>query len=265
MTVRGTLDETGGLATFLDGEGLGRLVICTSGEEASTRFEFLVFQGGSAPDADGGAVLLDGGSPAFEWCSFIGNSALNGGALAVIGGGPVLVDCWFESNIASEGGGALYAYGAAPQLVDSIFVTNTAIDGLGGALLAYFGSELFLEGCSVITNSSGATGGGLYITNSSFATLRDTLVCGNTPNQLVGPHEAEGATCIREACDEDCEDLCPADLTGDDLVDGEDLVELLGVWGACVDPDECLSDLDGNGLIDGADLLELLSAWGFCP
>ena len=57
---------------------------------------------------------------------------------------------------------------------------------------------------------------------------------------------------------------CSGDLTGDDLVDGADLNELLGLWGACV-TDACPADLDGNGQVDGADLLELLSAWGPCP
>ena len=56
---------------------------------------------------------------------------------------------------------------------------------------------------------------------------------------------------------------CRGDLTGDDLVDGADLNELLGLWGACV-TDACPADLDGNGQVDGADLLELLSAWGPC-
>ena len=58
---------------------------------------------------------------------------------------------------------------------------------------------------------------------------------------------------------------CTGDLTDDNRVDGADLVELLGFWGDCVDPDECPPDLDGNGQVDGADLLELLSAWGACP
>lgn len=52
---------------------------------------------------------------------------------------------------------------------------------------------------------------------------------------------------------------CPADLNGDDVVDGADLGELLSGWGT---PGP--GDLDGNGIVDGADLGELLSAWGDC-
>jgi hypothetical protein len=53
---------------------------------------------------------------------------------------------------------------------------------------------------------------------------------------------------------------CPGDLNGDGLVDGEDLMTLLGVWGASGTP----ADIDGSGLVDGADLMALLGYWGPC-
>lgn len=51
---------------------------------------------------------------------------------------------------------------------------------------------------------------------------------------------------------------CPADLTGDGVVDGADLGALLGDWGGSA------SDLTGDGVVDGADLGALLGAWGAC-
>lgn len=53
---------------------------------------------------------------------------------------------------------------------------------------------------------------------------------------------------------------CPADLTGDGLVDGADLGALLVAWGGTG-----AADLSGNGLVDGADLAILLNDWGACP
>ncbi len=49
----------------------------------------------------------------------------------------------------------------------------------------------------------------------------------------------------------------PADLNGDDLVDGADLGLLLSSWGR-----DGLADLNGDGGVDGADLGLLLSDWG---
>ncbi|MFZ9688951.1 MAG: hypothetical protein ACO3DS_03840 [Phycisphaerales bacterium] len=51
---------------------------------------------------------------------------------------------------------------------------------------------------------------------------------------------------------------CPADLSADGLVDGNDLGILLGLWGTAK------GDLDGDGFTDGADLAIMLSSWGGC-
>ena len=56
---------------------------------------------------------------------------------------------------------------------------------------------------------------------------------------------------------------CPGDLTGDGLVDGEDLTLLLGEWGIC--PPSCPGDITGDGKVDGEDLTLLLGDWGPCP
>jgi hypothetical protein len=52
---------------------------------------------------------------------------------------------------------------------------------------------------------------------------------------------------------------CPADLTGDRLVNGSDLGILLASWGTNQ------NDINGDGFVDGSDLGMLLSAWGACP
>lgn len=56
---------------------------------------------------------------------------------------------------------------------------------------------------------------------------------------------------------------CPADLTGNRVVDGADLAALLGAWGAC--SGSCPADLTGDGVVNGADLAAQLGAWGDCP
>ncbi len=52
---------------------------------------------------------------------------------------------------------------------------------------------------------------------------------------------------------------CPADLSGDGIVDGADLGRLLAAWGL-----PGASDLSGDGITDGADLGIMLAAWGAC-
>ena len=60
----------------------------------------------------------------------------------------------------------------------------------------------------------------------------------------------------------ECEDPCPADVTGDGVVDVLDLLAVLGKWGTCPG---CPEDITGDGVVDVLDLLEVLAAWGPCP
>ena len=55
---------------------------------------------------------------------------------------------------------------------------------------------------------------------------------------------------------------CPADVTGDGVVNTEDLLAVLAAWGPC---EGCPEDIDADGVVDTADLLFLLGAWGDCP
>jgi hypothetical protein len=63
---------------------------------------------------------------------------------------------------------------------------------------------------------------------------------------------------------DDCEsalELCPADLTGDGMVNGADLGVLLAAWNQS---GVVSADLNRDGAVNGADLGEMLSAWGPC-
>jgi len=53
---------------------------------------------------------------------------------------------------------------------------------------------------------------------------------------------------------------CPADVTGDGVVDVLDLLELLGTWGQTGGA----ADINGDGIVDVLDLVALLGAWGPC-
>tara|TARA_X000001036_G_scaffold58564_1_gene48233 strand:- start:3829 stop:4647 length:819 start_codon:yes stop_codon:yes gene_type:complete len=61
----------------------------------------------------------------------------------------------------------------------------------------------------------------------------------------------------------DLEFDCPADISGDGMVDVQDILELISAWGPC---NGCDEDIDGNGDVNVADLLNLIGFWGNdCP
>jgi len=70
---------------------------------------------------------------------------------------------------------------------------------------------------------------------------------------------------VPDSC-ESTQQTCPADLTGDELVNVLDLLELLSAWGACDGgPCGCPADMSSDGMIDVFDLLAVLDQWGSCP
>ena len=54
-------------------------------------------------------------------------------------------------------------------------------------------------------------------------------------------------------------DSCPADITGDGVVNVSDVLRVIGGWGT---PDW---DITGDGTTNVSDLLALIGAFGPCP
>ncbi|MBL9149553.1 MAG: hypothetical protein JNM94_12760 [Phycisphaerae bacterium] len=85
--------------------------------------------------------------------------------------------------------------------------------------------------------------------------------CPTTSTWTIGIFDILTGSDTPGSPNDDCtySDPCPADITGDGVVDGADLGALLGAWGT---PN---GDLTGDNVTDGADLGALLGAWGACP
>ncbi len=60
--------------------------------------------------------------------------------------------------------------------------------------------------------------------------------------------------------------VCPADLTGDDQVNIDDIFAILGLWGKCPDPcpPYCEGDLGEDCVVNIDDIFAILGMWGPC-
>lgn len=258
-----TLRGQPGSEVVIDGQGNHCVLECRNGEGSDTVFENLVIRNGMSI---GGGMYNSQSSPMLIGCVFKDNSswAFAGGMYNWNNSSPTLVGCVFEGNSALSGdGGGMYNYlNSNPTLDGCLFLYNSAHNagsdsyGDGGGMYNINNSRPTLNDCRFLGNTA-ASGGGMYCNHRSAAELTSTTVCGNSPDQIVGPWADGGGNCIQEAC-EDC--ACFADLTSDVIVDGADLTVLLGAWGETRSP----ADLNEDGHVDGADLTVLLSAWGPC-
>ena len=253
VTLRST---AGAQQTILDAAGGAHAVVVRSGEGRNTVIDGFTIRGGVG-DAYGGGVLIENSSPTLRNCLVTGNSSTYaGGGLRSTDGSPLIESCVFTENESVYGGG-VSSFGGAPRCVDCTFSDNVALT-CGGGYDTWDSSAVF-EGCRFERNVS-KDGGGLciYGTTEFEVVLGTTLFCENVPDDIDNSAWTDaGGNQFLTACP-----TCPADLTNDGSVGGDDLTVLLGGWGICTGV--CPADFDGNGIIDGADLTILLASWGAC-
>ena len=62
---------------------------------------------------------------------------------------------------------------------------------------------------------------------------------------------------------DECEGIgCPADVNGDDTVNVQDLLAVIGAWGPCAG---CAADVNDDSQVNVIDLLAVINGWGPCP
>jgi predicted outer membrane repeat protein len=226
--------------------GVGGAVEIEAGSPVFTNCSFTSNSGG-----EGGAVYISSSwtsSAAFTNCSFTNNSAdVSGGGLfdyqsGADSDGVTLSDCRFIGNTAGNSGGGICLFHTHPFQI-SLNLTNCSFSGnsageYGGGLSAsdYLGGscDLTLSGCWLTGNTAGTSGGGIRLVGAGLSTtLSDSVICGNTPDQIDGIYTDAGGNAIGIYIPPPTEPAtpCPEDINGDGVVDQADLGALLAAYG----------------------------------
>jgi hypothetical protein len=184
-----------------------------------------------------------------------------------------------------------------PATQNCTFVTQN-ICGAGGGSFQGVGTSCAQAQCFV--TGACCLPSGQCLANSNFATCTQqggAFNANETCVQAACP-QPEGACCIGSTCLEplneaDCEtgfggtwqgfgsiceptscqggSPCPADIApagGDNQVNVQDLLAVIGAWGACPNPSNCPADIapaGGDDTVNVQDLLAVIGAWGACP
>ncbi|MDG2424675.1 MAG: right-handed parallel beta-helix repeat-containing protein [Phycisphaerales bacterium] len=258
------------------------------------------FSGNTTYNVGGGIFNRSRSSPAITDCSFIGNTQVNnplgsGGGICNYGVGngggpcyPIITNCHFENNVVNGDGGAIAnAYDTHPTVTGCTFVNNHAGRNGGGLacpgnLDPYFPSNAELHDCVFEGNTAGEYGGGFYsrasapsvdscvfrdnfasigggaagFHDSPNATILDSSFCGSLPGDFDGLFTDLGGNTSQIECTD-----CFGDVTGDGVVDVDDILATIGAWGIC---EGCSEDVDGDGIVGVDDVLAVLSSYGNC-
>lgn len=102
------------------------------------------------------------------------------------------------------------------------------------------------------------TADGVYSPNVGFENADGTIGT-DIPLAMVG----NGNSCIHIAAVPGVNPCtCPADVTGNHVVNIDDLLAVIGAWGPCAG---CAADCTGNCVVNIDDLLVVIGGWGPCP
>ena len=248
----------------------GGIFIRSSSSPVITNSDFLNNIQITNPLGSGGGISVygsgNGGGPCYPTitgCLFEGNTVLGdgGGLAAAYDSHPKLIDCTFRLNYAGRSGGGLACVADIDHTVPSnadvqncVFEDNTCDEEGGG--IHCRNSDPTLYDVKVHGNTAGTTGGGINFYESPGATLSNSVICENSPNQLNGSFTDQGNNIISDEC-EDCE----GDANGDGNVGVTDLLAVIDQWGQSNSP----ADFNGDGIVSVTDLLIVVGNWGPCP
>ncbi len=207
ITIQGTLNSDGTLATTIDAQQGGTVFVFNSIETSGTVIKDLVITGGTGTEPSGyprgGGIYCTNSSPTITNCTIKGNGNMDthggGGIYCGYSSNPTISNCTISDNTADQyGGGIECYYYSSPTISGCTIWDNTA--GAGGGIYCYNDSNPTISGCKIKVNTADY-GGGIYIFISE-PSLSGTDVCGNVPDQMYsddGWHDNGGNT-ISQTC-----------------------------------------------------------------
>ena len=135
-------------------------------------------------DADGGAVI-GYGPMAFTNCNFLSNRASGHGGAVWSCGGLSLSGCSFVSNRAEQCGGAVYSKEEDLLVAGTTLVGNSAGEGGGGVFVFNSTNRITVTASDFVANHAVKMAGGLYLEGGAedrIVEIRgiDTRIIGNT-------------------------------------------------------------------------------------
>ena len=276
ITIQGTLNEDGTLASTIDAQQGGSVFVINTVEGNGTVIKDLVITGGSASASGGISCFFS--SPTISDCTIEGNTADYGGGIYCEYSSPTISDCTIKDNSAANLGGGIFSVNSDPTISGCTIEGNEASSGGGG--ISCNNSNPTISDCTIEGNTADY-GGGIYCQDSSPVHSGCTF-SGNTPDNVYGdsdwnPLRGEGGPSMitLENCTlcgtgehiggnipilhlgdnhiSDCID--DGDLDGDGDVDTDDLNALHDALGINN------TDVNNNGCVDIDDLLYVIEDW----
>ena len=218
----------------------------------------------------GGGIYCLSSNPTISGCTIEGNTANEGGGIFCWDSNPTISNCTITGNTAAaRGGGISCLINSSPAISDCTISDNTANEGGG---ISFISSNPTISNCTISGNTAYA-GGGIFCINSNF-TIGGGSVCDNSADQTFVDSYSnfESSLCwIAPSCDGNPYDFINNQqeqinqlLTMHDQQQTA-IEDLQQVVAECCAARTCTGDENGDGVVNIEDLLIVISVWGPCP
>jgi hypothetical protein len=154
--------ENGPQKTIIDCEKEGRGFYFHSGELSDAVVSGFTITNGYSRDHGGGIYVINS-TPTITNCIIINNTASSnsnnsqgGGIYLGNAGSPTIANCVIAKNVSNYLGGGIYIYNSRPYIINTTITRNVAING-----------------------------GGIYVRYKPTPTIYNSILWGNTPNEVV--------------------------------------------------------------------------------
>ena len=193
--------------TIIDAQGDGKVFYFHSGEDSTSVLSGFTITGGSSNY--GAGIYCSGSSPKISNNAITGNMAYSsfayGGGIYYGGSSsPIIKNNVIKNNSASAEkyddaavakGGGIYCVGSGGKIINNIIIENEAEAysveygdyAYGGGI--YVGSSTQITNNVISGNSVNASfkyGGGIYCSSSSNANIKNSIIRGNSPDEIWG-------------------------------------------------------------------------------
>ena len=176
-------------STIIDGNQTGSVVRFENAEERSACISGVTIKNGMTLEPlygfKGGGIYCDDSSPTIDHAIIANNYADNGGGISINLGAPLITNTIVRNNEARNGIG-IFCVNTNALLSRVVIYSNHPIasNGVGGGIYIMDGgvSQLSVYNCTIVENTAGEKGGGLYINGSSAANplIVNTIIANNS-------------------------------------------------------------------------------------
>ena len=198
ITIQGTLNGDGSLATTIDADQSGRVFVIENDEDDETVIKDLLITGGAANF--GGGIYCEDSSPTITDCTISNNTATDGGGIYIsYNSNSNVTGCLFSNNTSTWGGGGICCYSETTPTFTACTISENSGGDFGGGINCWDNSSPVFVDC-IIESNSAKLGGGMYCNDGNYSFIDCTIQSNSCEEDGAGAYFGNNSNSLIQGC-----------------------------------------------------------------